>query len=121
MSGLADADLVLAVIKDSDHLKQRALAHLAMNDVKVPFSVGIELLFVAPRFGQSRMDLVGAMSRHFPIESKAVLFAAAEALDAGEVATVFDAVHASQALLDGTTLHTTDKALLAGPFPTTPF
>jgi hypothetical protein len=119
--GLADADLVAAVVKPSDHLKERALEHRRRNDLIVPFSVGIELLFLAKKFGVPFVAFLGSASTHFEMDRADVLLAAAEALDNGEVATVFDAVHASQALLDGTRLHTTDKRLLASPFPTTRF
>ncbi|MHB8633910.1 MAG: hypothetical protein ACYDBQ_08110 [Thermoplasmatota archaeon] len=120
-AGLADADLVTAIVKTSDYLKRRAEGHLAKDDVTVPFSVGIELLFVAQKHGLSYVDFIGAASTHFTIDRVDVLLTAAEALDNAEIATVFDAVHASQALVDETTLHTTDQKILASPFPTTRF
>lgn len=119
--GLADADLVAAIVKTSDHLKARAVAHRKAHDLQVPFSVGIELLFVAKKHGVAYVDFLGAASTHFDIDRVDVLLAAAEALDNGEISTVFDAVHASQALLDRTALHTTDEALLQSPFPTVKF
>ncbi len=119
--GLADADLVTAIVKATDHLKRRAQAHLKDNAVTVPFSVGIELLFVAKKHGVGFVAFLGAASTHFEIDRVDVLLAAAEALDKQEISTVFDAVHASQALLDGTRLHTTDARLLRSPFPTATF
>lgn len=119
--GLADANLVAAIVKPTDHLKKRAEAHLRKNAVIVPFSVGIELLFVAKKHGVGYVDFIGAASTYFEMDRVDVLLAAAEALDKREIATVFDAVHASQALVGGTTLHTTDVKLLASAFPTTPF
>ncbi len=119
--GLADADLVLAVVKPSDHLKARATAHLRTNDVRVPFSVGIELLLVAKKYGFGYTDLIATVVGRFQVERADVLAAAADALDEGYVGTVFDAVHASQAFVDGTRLHTTDAKLLASPLPRTPF
>ncbi len=119
--GLADADLVAAIVKPTDHLKKRAEAHLKKNDVEVPFSVGIELLFVAQKHGVGYVDFVGAASTHFDIDRVDVLLAAAEALDKGEIGTVFDAVHASQALVNRTALHTTDAKVLTSPFPTVAF
>lgn len=121
MTGLADADLVAAIVKSKDHLKARATKHLATVQVRVPFSVGIELLFVAKKHGIAYVDFLGAASVHFDVDNIDVLLTAAEALDAGEIGTVFDAVHAAQALLDGVTLHTTDRRLLASPFPTQRF
>jgi predicted nucleic acid-binding protein len=121
MKGLADADLVTALVKPTDHLRLRAEAHVRQHDLRVPFSVGIELLFVAEKFGLSRVDFIGAASQRFKVDQLEVLRAAANAMDEGEVRTVFDAVHAAQALVEGTTLHTTDKRLLASEFPTTPF
>jgi hypothetical protein len=121
MTDLADTDLVVAVVKTSDHLKRRAELHLRHHAVTVPFSVGIELLFVAKKHGVPYVDFLGAATAHFDLERAPVLLAAAEALDAGEIATVFDAVHASQALLDGVRLHTTGRKLLASPFPTASF
>lgn len=119
--GLADADLVAAIVKPTDHLKRRAEAHLRKFALTVPFSVGIELLFVAKKHGISYVDFLGAASTHFDIDRVDVLLAAAEALDNGEIGTVFGAVHASQALLDGIRLHTTDAKLLASAFPTSTF
>lgn len=71
--------------------------------------------------GVGYVDFVGAASTHFDIDRVDVLLAAAEALDKGEIGTVFDAVHACQAMVAGTELHTTDAKLLASPFPTVPF
>jgi hypothetical protein len=119
--GLADADLVTAIAKTSDHLKTRAEAHRRAHDLRVPFSVGIELLFIARKHGVPCVDFLGAASVHFEVDRTDVLLAAAEALDQGEIGTVFDAVHAGQALLDRTALHTTDERLLKSPFPTVRF
>lgn len=121
MTDLADADLVVATVKVADHLKSRAEAHLRRHALTVPFSVGIELLFVAKKHGLPYVDFIGAATTHFELDRAPVLLAAAEALDSGEIATVFDAVHACQALLDGVRLHTTDKKLLASPYPTQSF
>lgn len=118
---LADADLVTAVVKPSDHLKQRATTRLRAGSLRVPFSVGIELLFVAHKHGISRRDFIEAACRHFDVERRDVLLAAARALDVGQVRHVFDAVHASHALLGGTRLHTTDQGLLQSGFPATAF
>lgn len=118
---LADADLVTAVVKPYDHLKARAMARLRTAPLRVPFSVGIELLFVAHKHGISRRDFLEAACRHFDVERRDVLLAAARALDVGQVRHVFDAVHASQALLDGAKLHTTDQGLLQSGFPATAF
>lgn len=121
MTDYADADLVSAIVKDRDHLKLRAEHHLRHHSVRVPFSVGIELLFIAPKMGLRYRDFVGAATQHFEVERSKVLLTAAEALDEGEVKTVFDAVHAAQALADGVRLVTTDQKLLKSAFPTAAF
>lgn len=118
---LADADLVAAIVKPTDHLKRRAEAHLRKHHLTVSFSVGIELLFVAKKHGVGYVDFVGAASTHFDMDRVDVLLAAAEALDKGEIGTVFDAVHAAQAMTTGAALHTTDEKLLASPYPTVAF
>lgn len=119
----ADLDLVLAVIKPADWLKDRATAHLAEHArLLVPLSVGVELLFVARGHGvASLVQALGAAEAHFDLERRAVLYTAAEALDSGELMTVFDAVHAADALHRGGRLHTTDQRLRASSFPTVPF
>lgn len=117
----ADADLVAAVVKPSDHLKNRAEAALRGQDIHVPFSVGIELLFVAQKHGIPCVDLLGAAARRFTIDGHDALFTAAEALDNREITTVFDAVHAAIAFHARATLVTTDRKLHSSSFPTTPF
>lgn len=119
--GLADADLVTAIVKPRDHLKRRAEAHVKAHPVTVPFSVGIELLFVARKHGIPCVDFLGAATIHFEVDRVDVLLSAAEALDKAEIGSVFDAVHAAQALLDGVALHTTDAKLASSPFPTVRF
>jgi len=118
MSGLADADFVTALVKTKDHLQERARKHARRHALRVPFSVGIELLFVAKKHGVAFMDFLGAASLRFDIDGIDLLLTAAEALDQEEVRTVFDAVHAAQALHDGERLHTTDRRLLDSSFPT---
>ena len=119
MTDTADLNLVLAVIKPTDALRDRALRHLrSRGRLLVPFSVAIELLFVAKRFRMGFVQSLGAAEAHFDIENRDVLYTAAEALDAGEVETVFDAVHAADAFHRGAALHTADEALLRTAFPT---
>ncbi len=113
----ADADLVLAIVKPHDHLKARAQQRCSAGPLRVPFSVGIELLFVARKFDAPCVDLLGAASRHFHVEQLDILLSAAEALDTGELGTVFDAVHAATALAQGRTLWTTDRKILDSAFP----
>ncbi|MGB0652096.1 MAG: hypothetical protein ACPGQL_02750 [Thermoplasmatota archaeon] len=117
MVDYADADLVTAILKPTDHLKARAEAHLALHDVVVPFSVGIELLFVARKHGVPCRDWIAAATRHFDVERADILLAAARALDLEQVGTVFDAVHAASALQDDGRLHTTDRKIRASGFP----
>jgi predicted nucleic acid-binding protein len=121
MSDTADLNLVLARILPQDALHARAVKHLKRANPVVPFAVGLELLFVARRFKFTCVEALGAAEGHFQIEGREVLFTAAEALDSGEVSTVFDAVHLADALHRGGRLHTADKQLLKSPFPTENF
>lgn len=118
MSDYADADLVLAIVKPADHLKERAEERLSQGRLTIPFSVGMELLFVAHKFNRPRTALIAAAAKRFDIDNLDILLVAADALDEGDVTTVFDAVHAAQAFIDGQDLHTTDRRLLASAFPT---
>lgn len=122
MSGTADANLVLAAINPGDALHLRAMRHLdAHRSLAVPFSVGLELLLIAKKHGLSHVELLAAAEERFTLENADVLYTAAEALDAKEVGTVFDAVHLADAFHRGEKLHTADAALLKSAFPTEPF
>ena len=119
MTDTADLNLVLAVIKPMDALRGRALRDLrSRGRLLVPFSVAIELLFVAKRFRMGFVQSLGATEAYFDIENRDVLYTAAEALDAGEIETVFDAVHVADAFHRGAAIHTADEALLRTVFPT---
>ncbi len=122
MTDTADLNLVLAVIKPGDALRERALRHLrSRGRLIVPFSVATELLFVARRFQMGFVQSLGAAEGHFELEHRDVLYTAAEALDSGEVATVFDALHLADALHRGSALHTADEKLHRTAFPTVRF
>lgn len=122
MTDTADLTLVLAAIVPGDALPQRAGRHLQRSPrLLIPFSVGVELLFVAKRFDLGFVQSLGAAEARFDLESRDLLYTAAEALDAGDVGTVFDAVHLADALHRGGKLHTADRALLATAFPTEGF
>ena len=122
MSGTADANLVLAAINPDDALHARATRHLAAHrDVVVPYSVGIELLLIAKKHKLGHVELLAAAEERFTLENADVLYTAAEALDAREVGTVFDAVHLADAFHRKEALHTADKALVRSAFPTEPF
>lgn len=122
MSGTADANLVVATINPEDALHERARSHLAGHPrLLIPFSVGIELLFVARNHGRQYLELIEAAHERFEIEGLDVLRTAAEALDTGEVPTVLDAVHLSDALHRRGALHTADERLLRTAFPTQRF
>jgi predicted nucleic acid-binding protein len=118
----ADLNLVLAVIKPRDALRTRALRHLrGRARLLIPSSVAMELLFVAKRFRLGYVECLGAAEAHFDLENRKVLYTAAEALDSGEVATVFDAVHLADAFHRDAALHTADRRLLRTSFPTVSF
>lgn len=121
-AGLADLNLVLARILPDDDLHERARHRVAEADtLVVPFPVGLELLFVAHRWGLGRVEALGAADAHFDVERADVLYTAAEALDAGEISTVFDAVHCAEALHRDTPLVTADESLHGAPYPTEAF
>src|SRR2546428_4927048 len=86
----------------------------------VPFSVGLELLFVAKRFRLGYVESLGATEAHFDLEGRDVLYTAAEALDSGDIATVFDAVHLADAFRRGGALHTAAAQALPPPPPPAP-
>ena len=122
MTDTADLNLVLARILPGDALHERSKRHLAKaGRLLAPFSVGMELLFVASRFKITCVEALGAAEAHFDIEGRSVLYGAAEALDSREVPTVFDAVHLADALHRGGRLHTADSRLHHTAFPTQPF
>ena len=76
---------------------------------------------MAKRFRLGYVESLGATEAHFDLEGRDVLYTAAEALDSGDIATVFDAVHLADAFRRGGSLHTADERLLRSPFPTTRF
>lgn len=119
----ADLDLVLAVIKPHDWLRARAMDHLAgRGRLLIPYSVGIELLFVAREAGVSSLvAALGAAESRFELEHRDVLYSAAQALDDGTLTTVFDAIHGADASDRGGRLHTTDRRLRVSGFPTETF
>ena len=122
MTDTADVNLVLGCILEDDALEKRAGEHVAqVGRLLVPFSAGIELLMVAVRYQLGCVRTIGAASTHFDVENRGVLETAAEALDAKEVPTVFDAIHLADALHRGSKLHTADKRLHRTPFPTVAF
>ena len=122
MTDTADLNLVLAVIKPRDALRNRAIRHLRSRErLLVPFSVAMELLFVAKRFRLRFVESLGAAEAHFQLENRDVLYTAAETLDSGEVTTVFDAIHLADAFHRRGALHIADDKLLRTPFSTIPF
>ncbi len=122
MTDTADLNLVLGRILPDDALHERARAHVEAADrLTVPVSVGIELLFIAHRFDLGHVEALGAADAHFDVERARVLYTAAEALDAGDVDTVFDAIHLADAFHREGRLHTADEALHRTPFETVGF
>lgn len=120
--GFADTNLVIAAIDPHDALHPRALRHLrSVGRLKVPFSVGIEILLVARKRGIGYGRILDAVDARFEIEERDVLLTAADAMDEGDVATPFDAVHLAHAFHRGGRLHTADDRLLQGPYPTRGF
>lgn len=122
MTDTADLNLVLGRILPDDALHERAKGHVAeISPLIVPFSVGVELLFIAHRFELGHVEALGAVEAHFKLERAAVLYTAAEALAAEEVKTVFDAVHLADAFHRNGSLHTADDELHRTPYPTIGF
>lgn len=122
MSGIADASLVVAFLKPTDALHERAKRHVAKHPrLVVPLSVGLELLIIAPKHGIPPDDLVDVVEQAFVLEHRDLLVDAAHAMTEGAIPTAFDAVHAVEAMHRGTTLHTADAKLLRSEYPTTAF
>jgi predicted nucleic acid-binding protein len=121
MTDRADANLVLAVIKPQDALHTRAVKHLGRSRLLVPFAVGIELLMICKKHGLLHEELIDLTEDRFDVENLVALRTAARALDKGRITTVFDAIHAAEALAAGARLHTADAKLLRSGFPTTGF
>jgi hypothetical protein len=122
MTGHADANLVLAVIKPGDALADRGKRHVSkFSSLEVPFAVGIELLLIAKKHKLLHEEVIDLAEEHFEVERLETLRTAARCLDKGRIKTVFDAVHAADAFHAKTTLHTADERLLASGFPTTRF
>ena len=84
----------------------------------MPYSVGIELLLVGIKKRLRPVASIGAATAWFDVERKEVLFAAAQALEAGELNGVFDALHEADAFVRGGRLHTADRAPQDSAFPT---
>lgn len=122
MTDTADLNLVLGRILPDDALHERATSHLEeVGSLTVPFSVGMELLFIAHRFEMGHVEALGAAEAHFELEGAPMLYTAGEALDAEEVDNVFDAIHLADAFHRDGSLHTADEALHGTPFPTVGF
>jgi hypothetical protein len=122
MTDTADLNLVLAQILPEDGLKARAQTHLRSQPrLVVPYSVGIELLLVALKMGLGPVASIGAAAAWFEVERKETLFAAAYALESGELTSPFDALHVADAYVRGVRLHTADRALIHSHYPTVPF
>lgn len=122
MTDTADLSLVMAVIKPDDALRRRVFRHLKDRErLLIPLSVALEVLFVAKRFRLGYVESLGAAETHFDLEHRRVLYTAAEALDSGEVSTVFDAVHLADAFHRGAALHTADQRLIRTSFATVTF
>lgn len=122
MTGLADTNLVVAAIDPRDGLHARALAHLRTNrGLTMTTAIGLELLLVMRKRGDSCVEALAAAEQHFEIENADAVYAAAEAMDTRALPTTFDALHLAEAALRGTTLHTADERLLRSPYPTTAF
>lgn len=116
---LADLNLVLAVIKEDDPLKERAEGFLEEAPVRprVPFAVGVELLLWCRKYGVSYTGSVGACVHAFETEQADLLATAAHALEEGEVDSPFDAVHLASALHGGVRLVTADEGLWGTGYP----
>ncbi|HLE97098.1 MAG TPA: PIN domain-containing protein [Candidatus Thermoplasmatota archaeon] len=122
MTDVADTNLVLACIDEGDALHARARAHLSrVGRLTVTVPVWVEVLLVAKPRSVSFVEIAGKCEGSFEVEDLATFYAAAQALDAKKVATVFDAVHLATALVRHGSLHTADAALQRTGFPTTAF
>lgn len=122
MTGHADANLVLAIIKPGDALAERGKRHLSRSGpLQIPYAVGIELLLIAKKHQLLHEEVVDLAEEHFEVERLETLRTAARCLDKGRIKTVFDAIHAADAFHAKTNLHTADERLLASGFPAVRF
>ncbi len=119
MNGSADTNLVLALINADDALHERARRHVATaGRLRMPLSVGIELLQVARKKDLPALELLGHAARDFDVDQLDLLAIAAKSMARGEVTSPMDAVHLADAFLHGTPLHTADRKLQKTAFPT---
>lgn len=117
MPGSADTNLVLAAVDALDSLHARARKHLQANGpLRVPVSVGIELLQVAYKRRENAVGLLAQAARDFDVDAFDLLAIAARSMDRGM--TPMDAVHLADAVLRREPLHTADKRLHKTPLPT---
>lgn len=118
MTILADLNLVLAVLKEDDALKERAHRFLAGKARPIVTSaVGLELLLWCRKHRLSYVDWLDQTLERFEVENAPVLLTAAQALREGRVASPFDAVHVAEALHRSAPLATADEALWKSGFP----
>lgn len=122
----ADLNLVLAVLKGQDALKERAAACLRKSGVPVvvTYSVGIELLFWCRKHGENYLDAMALCAKNFAVEKADQLLTAAFALQNDGLDSPFDAIHVAEAFHAGTVLVTADERLrkrVAGRYPVEAF
>ena len=119
----ADLNFVLAVIKDEDALRRRAMKCIssAASRPIVTFAVGIELLLWCRKYDAPPMDLVALMMAEFSVENGDVLATAAHAMQKEGLRSPLDAVHLAVAHQMGSTLLTADERLWKTKYPTERF
>lgn len=120
----ADLNLVVAVLKERDALKERAEKFLASaegSSIRVPYAVGIELLLWCRKHAVDPVAAVSACMQRFHLENADELLTAAAALKSGEVASPFDAVHLATSWHAGANLATADERLWRTRYPTLRF
>lgn len=119
---LADLNLVLAIVKEEDALRRRALAYMKAHPrPSMTFATGIELLLWCRKHRLHYVDYLDRALESFEGEKPEVLRTAAQALHDGSVASPFDAVHLAEALHRGVPLATADEALWRTRFPVEKF
>lgn len=121
MNDTADLNLIIAMVNPDDALHERARRHLRGRRLLAPFSVGIELLVVSKKRGVGLYDSLAEAEKSFDLENRDILYTAAEAVESGEVKTMFDALHLADAMHRDVKLHTADAELLRTSFPTQRF
>ncbi|MFW5950242.1 MAG: PIN domain-containing protein [archaeon] len=111
MTAYVETDFLLALVKDSDWLKDRAEEHLKERDVVTSTYSYLELLLISERQEFDFTKLVSNMLDIVPVETeeeRQIVLKAVNYFEDGM--TAFDAFHAATAETRGHSILSSDKA-----------